>query len=261
MKDPIAALYDRLTPEAAAALRQALPNAVTILALMVGLTGLVYAATDRIVPAISCVLLAAVLDACDGRVARYTGSTSKFGAELDSLSDVVCFGAVPSFILYRWGLNQFGTVGWISCLTLASASALRLARFNVMVDSPDRPPWMTNFFVGVPAPAGAFLGLSPIYAGNAEILSFDAALGLGLVTTPLVAGLMISKWPTFSAKGVSRKALRLMFVPSLILGVVTAIELWAKPWMALSLCTLAYLASLPLSRWRYDHLSRRGRRL
>ncbi|MBM3519425.1 MAG: hypothetical protein FJX63_01415 [Alphaproteobacteria bacterium] len=151
-------------------LRHALPNAVTVLALFVGLTGLTFAAADNIAAAIFCTVFAAILDACDGRVARAAGTSSKFGAELDSLSDVVCFGAVPAFTLYRWGLWEYGGIGWLACLLLAGACALRLARFNVASLDPARPLWMGQFFVGVPAPAGAFLAHVPIFAAYGGLL-------------------------------------------------------------------------------------------
>ena len=105
----------RFSPVSTLWMRHALPNAVTILAMFFGLTGLLYASQHQIVSAVACVLISAVLDACDGRVARATGNASKFGAELDSLSDVVCFGAVPAFLIYNWGLESYHGFGWLVC--------------------------------------------------------------------------------------------------------------------------------------------------
>ena len=183
-----------LSPDLGLFLKHALPNGVTILALCFGLTALLFANDLDITGAIACVLIAAILDACDGRVARATGCASKFGAELDSLSDVVCFGAAPAFILYQWGLSAYGNLGWMACLSLAAAAALRLARFNVMVENPGRPSWASNYFTGVPAPAGAFLSLLPVYAANAGVLSGGEAAALALFAVPVVAGLMVSTW-------------------------------------------------------------------
>ena len=238
-------------------LKHALPNAVTIMAMFFGLTGLLYAGQHAFSSAIACVLISAVLDACDGRVARATGTSSKFGAELDSLSDVVCFGAVPAFIMYNWGLENFGNLGWFACLTLAGAAALRLARFNVASSAHDRPSWMGHFFNGIPAPGGAFLALTPIYMMNAQILNAESSSRFAFYFLPIVAGLMVSNWPTFSAKAISRKALRLLFIPTLLVAFATLIGLVVAPWLTLSLCSLAYLLSLPFSKLRYGVYARR----
>lgn len=235
----------------------ALPNTITILALWAGLSGLTYAMQGDSNRAVICVFIAALLDACDGRVARLTGTTSRFGAELDSLADVVCFGAVPAFILYSWGLDRFGTPGWLICLLLASAAALRLARFNVAVDAPNKPVWAKGFFTGVPAPGGAFLGLLPVYLFNAGIMEQTQAVVLACFSVPLVASLMVSTIPTFSGKAMGRIATLRWFLPSagafLFLVSLAAVNLW------LALCVMAasYLATFPLSCWRHAVLERR----
>jgi CDP-diacylglycerol---serine O-phosphatidyltransferase len=233
------------------------PNAVTILALCAGLTGLVLAADGRIETAITCVLVAALLDACDGRVARLTGGVSRFGAELDSLSDVVCFGAVPAFILYQWGLSSYGAWGWLPCLALASTCALRLARFNVASAEPGRPAWTANYFTGVPAPGGAFLGLAPIYAEFAGYASHGAAAAVTLASVPVVASLMVSRLPTFSGKSLGRKLPKIMLVPPLVLAAMALASLATWPWATLFTAALGYAATFPLSRWRHNLLSRR----
>lgn len=238
--------------------RHALPNGVTVIALCFGLTALVFAVDRNFPAAIGCVLVAALLDACDGRVARATGTASRFGAELDSLSDVICFGAVPAFMLYVWGLNAYGAAGWIASLTVAAACALRLARFNVTAEHPGRPSWMGHFFTGVPAPAGAFLALLPIYVESGGALSLPEASFLALFAAPITAGLMISTWPTFSAKTLSRKALRLLFLPTLAGLLVGALGLLVEPWLTLSLAAGLYLLMLPLSKWRYAVHDRRN---
>ena len=260
MKSLVDSARLHLSPETARFLRHALPNSVTILALFFGLTGLVYAAKQDIVGAIACVLAAAILDACDGRVARATGCASRFGAELDSLSDVVCFGAVPAFILYNWGLSAFGGLGWLACLCLAGASALRLARFNVMADDPAKPSWANHFFTGIPAPGGAFLAMLPIYAANSGALTREEASYMALAAVPVMAGLMVSTWPTFSAKAISRKALRVLFVPTIVALVMAAFGLVFSPWLTLTLCAIGYLWTLPLSKWRFELHQRRNLR-
>ncbi|MFT3988628.1 CDP-alcohol phosphatidyltransferase family protein [Aestuariivirga sp.] len=245
-------------PHADAYVRHIPANAVTILALCFGMTGLIFADQDQISAAIGCVLMAGLLDACDGRVARATNSASRFGAELDSLSDVVCFGAVPAFILYRWGLSAYGATGWLVCLCLVAAAALRLARFNVAVTDQNRPSWQSHFFVGIPAPGGAYLALLPVYAANSEALPQAQAVTLALFAVPVVSGLMVSAWPSFSAKAISRKAMRLLFIPSLFLAALVAFGLFVAPWLTLTLCGALYLWTLPVSKWRFDLHIRRG---
>jgi CDP-diacylglycerol---serine O-phosphatidyltransferase len=157
-------------------LKHILPNAVTVLSLCSGLTALIHAADGRFTSAIACVLLSALLDACDGKIARATGGTSKFGEELDSLADVVWFGAVSSFLLYMALLQSFGTLGWIVCLMLQAASTLCLARFNVTAADPSRPSWMIHFFKGIPAPAGAYLALVPFFTKSRPLSAWRHAI-------------------------------------------------------------------------------------
>src|SRR5947199_3568746 len=135
--------------------RTLVPNVITLLALCAGLTAVRLAIEGKLEFALAAIVLAAVLDGIDGRIARLIRGTSRFGAELDSLADFVNFGVAPALILYFWGLHELKSAGWIAALTFAICAALRLARFNVMIEDPDRPAWAGNYFVGVPAPAGA----------------------------------------------------------------------------------------------------------
>jgi CDP-diacylglycerol---serine O-phosphatidyltransferase len=229
-----------------------LPNAVTVLSLCAGMTALILAADGRFALAISCVLLAAILDACDGRIARATGGTSKFGAELDSLADVVCFGAVPGFLVYTAFLQPYSYLGWAVCVIFLAASALRLARFNVMSTDADKPSWSTHFFSGIPAPAGAYLVLVPFYMLESGAVSTDTASKAAIFIMPLIALLMVSTVPTFSSKSMSRRALRLFFIPTLV-AAISAIGFFAiSPWNTLVLAAAVYLLSLPLSVWRHS---------
>src|SRR5215472_9544214 len=122
------------------------PNVVTLLALCAGLTAIRMAFEDRYTLALAAIVFAAILDAVDGRLARLLKGTSRFGAELDSLSDFVNFGVAPALILYFWGLHDLKSAGWIAAMVFAICAGLRLARFNVMIDDPDRPAWAANFF-------------------------------------------------------------------------------------------------------------------
>ena len=146
-------------------LRFVLPNIITVLAICAGMTGVRLAFEGRFDDAVLMVLLAAVLDGVDGRVARLVKGSSKFGAEMDSLADIVNFGVAPALVLYVFVLDQAGSLGWIAALLYAIACGLRLARFNVMMENRDRPVWQGAYFTGVPAPAGAFLVLLPVYLG------------------------------------------------------------------------------------------------
>src|SRR4029450_8172199 len=143
--------------------RTLLPNLITLLALCAGLTAIRLAGEDKLAWAVAAIVFAALLDGIDGRVARMLKGTSRFGAELDSLADFVNFGVAPALILYFWGLDELGNAGWIAAMVFAISTGLRLARFNVMIDDPNKPAWAGNFFVGVPAPAGGITGLVPIY--------------------------------------------------------------------------------------------------
>src|SRR5262249_39607569 len=139
------------------------PNMVTLLAMCAGLTAIRMAFEDRYVLALAAIVFAAILDGIDGRLARFLKGTSRFGAELDSLSDFVNFGVAPALVLYFWGLHELKSVGWIAAMVFAICGGLRLARFNVMAAGPPRSAWASNFFVGFPASLGAISGLLPIY--------------------------------------------------------------------------------------------------
>src|SRR5277367_4632540 len=143
--------------------RTLVPNVITLLALCAGLTAIRMAFENRYVLALAAIVFAAFLDGIDGRLARFLKGTSRFGAELDSLSDFVNFGVAPALILYFWDLHELKSAGWIAAMVFAICAALRLTLFNVMIDDPDRPAWTANFFVGIPAPAGAITVLLPIY--------------------------------------------------------------------------------------------------
>src|SRR5271154_6483403 len=143
--------------------RTLLPNLITLLALCAGLTAIRLAVESRLDLALAAIVLAALLDGIDGRVARMLKGTSRFGAELDSLADFVNFGVAPALILYFWGLHELKSAGWIAALVFATCCGLRLARFNVMIDDPNKPAWAGNYFVGMPAPAGAITVLLPVY--------------------------------------------------------------------------------------------------
>jgi CDP-diacylglycerol--serine O-phosphatidyltransferase len=238
------------------------PNLVTLLALCAGLTAIRMAFENRYGLALAAIVFAAILDGVDGRLARLLKGTSRFGAELDSLSDFVNFGVAPALILYFWGLHDLRSAGWIAAMAFAICAALRLARFNVMVDDPDRPAWASNFFVGVPAPAGAIIVLLPIYAAFLGLPRSHVLTWTTLAYTLAIAGLMVSRLPVFSGKRVGTRVPPEMVGPAVILVVLFVALLIAYPWIILTAGTLAYLVSLPfgwLSYRGYERRSREGR--
>lgn len=227
--------------------RYLLPNMITLLALCSGITAIRFALEGRYELAVACVMLAVVLDAVDGRLARLLKGTSRFGAELDSLADFVNFGVAPAILVYVWSLNAFKTLGWVIALVLAMSCALRLARFNVALDDPAKPAWASQFFSGAPAPAGATLALLPLYLGFLGLIedghSWAVVIGPYVVA---VALLMVSRIPTFSGKNIGRIPSEKV-LPVLALAVLAVILLIAYPWECLSVISIAYIALIPLS--------------
>jgi CDP-diacylglycerol---serine O-phosphatidyltransferase len=235
------------------------PNVVTLLAMCAGLTGIPMAFENRYVLALAAIVFAAILDGIDGRLARYLKGTSRFGAELDSLSDFVNFGVAPALILYFWGLHDLESAGWIAAMVFAICAGLRLARFNVMAEDPDRPAWASNFFVGVPAPMGAIAVLLPIYLVFLGVPHSTFLIWATLFYTLVMAILMVSHLPVFSGKRVGTRVPPEMVGPLIVLMVLSIALLIAYPWILLSAGTLAYLVSLPFGWLSYRGYVRRSR--
>src|SRR5690242_15018798 len=178
--------------------RVLVPNVITLLALCAGLSAIRMSIEGRNELALGAIVFAAILDGIDGRVARMIKGQSRFGAELDSLADFVNFGVTPALILYFWGLHELGNAGWIATMVLAICAGLRLARFNVMIDDPNRPAWAGNFFTGIPAPAGAITVLLPIYLNFLGAPAGLVTAWLTFVYTLAIALLMVYRLPVFS---------------------------------------------------------------
>ncbi len=222
-----------------------IPNAITVGALCAGLSGVRFAIDERWEMAVGAIVVAAILDGLDGRMARLLNGTSKFGAELDSLSDFVSFGAAPALIVYLWVLGSWGGVGWVIALGFAVCCALRLARFNTALADPNPPRWSGHFFTGVPAPAGAGLALLPM------MLHFEVGAGwvdkpiVGALTLATVAFLMVSRLPTFSGKKVHIP--RGWMVPTLVMVGLFFAVLASAPWATLLALGVIYLSAIPVS--------------
>src|SRR5712672_1850274 len=214
--------------------RTLVPNLITLLALCAGLTAIRLAFEEKLEWAVAAIVFAAMLDGIDGRVARMLKGTSKFGAELDSLADFVNFGVAPALMLYFWGLHELGHAGWIAAMVFAIGAGLRLARFNVMIDDPNRPPWAANFFVGMPAPGGAITVLLPIYVTFLGLPHLAFAAPLVLFYTLAIAFLMVSRLPVFSGKRVGKRVAPEMVLPLFVVVVLVFALLIAYPWPVLT---------------------------
>ena len=237
--------------------RTLVPNLITLLALCAGLTGIRLAIEGKLEWAVAAIVFAATLDGIDGRVARLLKGTSRFGAELDSLADFVNFGVAPALILYFWGLQELGHAGWIAAMVLAICAGLRLARFNVMIDDPNRPPWAGNFFVGMPAPAGAITALLPIYVYFLGVPRFLFIAPVTFLYTLGIAFLMVSRLPVFSGKRVGKRVAPEMVLPVFVLVVLFFALLISYPWVVLTTGTILYLVSLPFGYLSYRNYERK----
>ncbi len=231
-----------------------LPNAVTVVALCAGLSAVYFALGQRFSSAVLAVGVAALCDALDGRLARLLDASTRIGAELDSLADLVSFGVAPALVLYIWQLDEGGRFGWVVALVFAVCMALRLARFNTLLDAEDPYPFSGEFFVGVPAPAAALVVGLPLY--------LTLQFGGGWWTSPVVVGLwallaaalMVSRLPTVSFKTVrvSPNAV----APLLVLVALLAAVLVTVPYLTLAIVSVLYLLALPYTLYRHRWLSR-----
>jgi CDP-diacylglycerol--serine O-phosphatidyltransferase len=235
-----------------------IPNVLTLAALCSGLTAIRFALQGELKLAVIAVIVAAIFDALDGRVARRLGVTSRFGAELDSLSDFLCFGVSPALVLYLASLKDGGALGWVVTLMFPICSALRLARFNtaLLADTPP-PAWTGSYFTGVPAPAGALLALIPLMVSfEIEAAWPRHALVVGIVLVA-VGALMVSQLPTFSFK--KGRIPRHLVLPALLAAALVMGVLASAPWIGLSLLGLVYLCLIPFSLLAYRRQAKRDR--
>jgi CDP-diacylglycerol--serine O-phosphatidyltransferase len=237
--------------------RTLLPNLITLLALCAGLTAIRLSVESRLDLALAAIVFAALLDGIDGRIARMLKGTSRFGAELDSLADFVNFGVAPALILYFWGLQELKSAGWIAALVFAICAALRLARFNVMIDDPNQPAWAGNFFTGIPAPAGAITVLLPIYLNFLGVSNGLVTIWITFLYTLTIGLLMVSRLPVFSGKRVGKRVPPDMVLLVFVVVVLFFALLISYPWAVLTIGTLAYLGCLPLGWLSYRELQRK----
>lgn len=238
-------------------MRMVLPNLVTVLAICAGLSGIRFGFEGRFETAVVMVLLAAFLDGIDGRLARMLKATSKFGAQMDSLADIVNFGVAPALVLYAFLLDRAGSPGWIAVLLFAIACGLRLARFNVLDEDHDRPIWQSEYFVGVPAPAGAVLVMLPLYLSFLRVGVEPSRPAAFVATgfTVLVAFLLVSRLPVYSGKSLKVPGDKVL--PIILAVVLYILLLMTYPWYTLTASVAGYLLFLPFSVRAYTKRAKR----
>ena len=238
-------------------LRALAPNAVTALALCTGLSGAWFAMQGRWENAVAAIVIAGVLDAIDGRIARILKGESRFGAELDSLSDVIAFGATPALIIYMWVMQDMPRFGWTISVFFVLCAALRLARFNAQIDTDNQPHKSAGFNTGVPSPPGAALALLPMmiwFETGAEWVRDYRLLAPWLL---LCAFLMVSNVATYSWSSIKiRRSLRFMALAAVSLFVATLV---AAPWVALICVGILYAGMLPFSMMSYARIKKSQR--
>ena len=236
--------------------RYLVPNFFTLLSLCVGVTAIRLAIEGRYDMAVAAIVAAALLDGIDGRLARALKAQSRFGAELDSLADFVNFGVAPAVVVYTWGLTGLKGPGWIAVLLFACGMSLRLARFNAMLDV-DKPKWQSNYFTGMPAPAGAITVLLPLYLEGIGIPEPRTMPWLVTAYTLVLAVLLVSTLPTFSGKLLGERISREWVLPILVGALMLVALLVTYPYWTLAVVTLLYLAMIPVSFRRFRWHQRR----
>lgn len=221
------------------------PSSITLLALASGITAIRFGMDDKWAVAVSFIILAGILDMLDGRAARMLGADSRFGAQLDSLADLVSFGVAPGIIMYRWSLHQMDHLGWIAALIFCACGAIRLARFNVESVRDEGATKGNPYFTGLPTPAAACMVLLPLlvsFQWNDPVIKHAwVSLTILLVTSAL----MVSRLPTPSIKYM--KLQRQHRILAGIFFALLAAALIAWPWATMTIGLLIYIASIPFA--------------
>ena len=235
--------------------RMILPNMLTLIGVCIGLSSIKFALDSKFELSIIAIIVAAVFDGLDGRIARLIKGTSKVGKELDSLTDVISFGVAPAFIMYFWLLNNLGKFGWLLCLIYVVCVTLRLARFNI--NSNTEPSWRDNFFEGVPAPAGGILVLMPLIFSLSELsvfnVNYNLIVPIFFITTSF---LLISKFPTYSLKKIVIPRSMTIF---LLFGIVLFFGLLLiYTFKVIALSGLIYLSLIPISFVHYRKIKKQN---
>ncbi len=230
------------------------PNMITISGMCCGLSAIRFAMAGRFEIAVAFILAAAIIDGMDGRVARMLGATSNFGAQLDSLSDFVCFGVAPVLVLYMWQMQAIKGFGWAVVLFFSVCTALRLARFNTGLFDDNIQPWEKQFFTGVPSPAGGLLCLLPLMISLVSDGEYIISVYITLIHAVIVGGLMASRIPTFSGKNIRIK--HSMIPQFMIFCTIMLVLFVIEPWGFILGLGFAYLISIVFSIQKYNKLKK-----
>jgi len=234
--------------------RVILPNIFTLVGVCIGLSSIKFAFDGRFEISIIAIIVAAIIDGLDGRIARLIKGTSKVGKELDSLTDVISFGVAPAFIMYFWKLNELGRIGWLICLIYVVCVALRLARYNIT--SSGESSWKDNFFEGVPSPAGGVLVLMPLVFSFSELQFIKINYNLVVPSIFIIISiLLISKIPTYSLKKIvvpRSMTIFLLFTVVLYFGLLLIYN-----FNTILISGLAYLLFIPVSTTHYYKINKK----
>ena len=238
--------------------RHILPNLLTLIGVCLGISSIKFSLDSNYTLAVIFIVVAALLDTLDGRIARLIKGTSDFGKELDSLTDFVSFGIAPAFIIYFWELNNYGKIGWAITLIYSVCCVLRLARFNITKIN-ENESWKNNFFEGIPSPAGALLILMPLIY---ELSNFQFNYNIKTIVPYFnlsVAVLLISKIPTFALKKVSINPKLTIFI--LLLIGISFVSLIFFTFETLFFLGIVYLFSIPLAAGIYFHRNKNQKKV
>ena len=234
--------------------RYLLPNILTLAGVCLGISSIKFSIDGNFNLAVTLILIAAILDALDGRIARLIKGTSEFGKELDSLTDFVSFGIAPVFTLYFWELNNYGKLGWAITLIYSVCCVLRLARFN-LTKFEEAQDWKNNFFEGIPSPAGGLLILMPLIY---ELTNLNIDIDIKKLTpylTVLIAFLLVSKIPTLALKKISISSKATVFL-LLAIGIIF-IALLFYTLETLLIFGVVYVLSIPVSIFIYNNQNKK----
>jgi CDP-diacylglycerol---serine O-phosphatidyltransferase len=235
-------------------LSRLLPNIITISGMCCGLSAIRFAMLGRFEISVAFIIAAAIIDGMDGRVARMLGATSNFGAQLDSLSDFLCFGVAPVLVLYIWQMQEVKGIGWAVVLFFSVCAALRLARFNTALFNDKVQPWEKQFFTGVPSPAGGILCLLPLIMNLYSEGDFRLPVYLTLFHVLIVGAMMASRIPTFSGKQIHIKHENIpLFM--ILSGLALALFI-IEPWLFICVLGVVYLISIFFSIRHYKKLKK-----
>ncbi len=224
-----------------------LPNLITIGSLCSGMSAMRFAMLEKWELSVTFMVIAAFLDGLDGRIARLLKATSNFGAQLDSLSDFLCFGVAPAIVLYLWALQDIKGLGWALALFFTVCCCLRLARFNTSLMEEKKEAWQKHFFTGVPAPAGAMLALLPLVLTLQWDNEWREFIPLPLkcivaLYLPVIGILMVSRLPTYSLKGL--RITHAYILPAMLVAVLLVVGFIVETWTTIALLCLFYLTSI-----------------